>query len=131
MAESSRRYRRFMARRLYEYEMTQSVPPADFRDGDFVEVVSTIQRMGYKPELQTDGGATFVRRYSPVGFFVLYVLFFPVGLLFLLARPTQSLSITFEEGQKSGTTSWSAIGSDKRLRAIFETLGGIDVRRAG
>ena len=106
------------------------VPPADFRGGDFVEVASTIQRRGYKLEMQTDGGATFVRRYSPVIFFIVYVLFFPLGLLLLVARPTQNLSITFGEGEEAGTTSWSVIGTDERMREVFEALGGVDTRSA-
>lgn len=60
-------------------------------------------------------------RYSPIIYIVLYVILFPIGLLLLLARPTQSLTFTFEA--ENGATRIVASGTDNRVRRRLLSAG--------
>jgi hypothetical protein len=85
---------------------------------------STLANLGYKPQIQTTAGATYTRRYSPVVFWVLYILLFPIGLLLLLARPTQTLTLTFEE--EGDGTRIAVSGIDDRARRRFLQAGFVE-----
>jgi hypothetical protein len=111
--------------RRYEYLLEWSEPVTDVRSNLLIELSDALSRAGYKPQMQTDGGATFVRRYSPGIFWVLYVLFFPLGLLMLFARPTETMTLTYVENSAGGTNI-TASGADKRMRRYFESLGAAD-----
>jgi hypothetical protein len=114
----------------YDYLLGWSEPPADVRSNLLIELSSVLSKAGYKAQMQTDGGTNYVRHYSPGPFWVLYVLFFPLGLLMLLARPTETLIVTYV-GNSAGGTNITAAGTDKRMRAYFERLGAVDQVRQG
>jgi hypothetical protein len=109
----------------YEYLLGRSDPPAEVQGKFLVELTGILNGAGYKPQLQTEGGMTFTRRFSPVIFWFFYVLLFPIGLLLLFARPTKTLTVTYVQNSASGTNV-TVDDTDKRLREFFERLGATD-----
>jgi hypothetical protein len=104
----------------FEYEIDSPYEPAKFAP-EFMPTLATIlSQGGYSATTQTDWSATFTRRYSPALFIVLYILFFPIGLLLLLARPNQNVTISWQAADE-GTLA-RVQGDDKRLVKLFDPM---------
>jgi hypothetical protein len=105
---------------VFAYEIRTPGSADDFRQKVLAPLSGTLASLGYVPNVQMDVNASFSRRYSPAGFIALYILLFPIGLLFLLARPVQTLSISWREAD--GGIVADVRGSDKRLIPILASI---------
>ncbi len=80
---------------------TEKAPESVLREM-LAELPSPLAHAGYKLETQSENGLTFSRAYRPWFIWVLVVITFPIGLLFLLYKDAVPISIVLEP-QNSGT----------------------------
>lgn len=106
---------------LISYELRSSDPPLTYRAVDVVRLSGLFAEWGYKATSEAPQSITFSRQYSPGLFIALYILLFPIGLLFLLVRPTQSLVLSWWTDGEQGTIA-EVHGQDKRLASVFDQV---------
>jgi hypothetical protein len=94
-----------------------SKPPDTVR----TEALTSLTRYDYILTTQSESGLTFARKYRPWWVWVLMVVTFPIGLLFLLITDTATVTVVLEP-EKSGTlVRVSGLGEPKVSQA-FESM---------
>ncbi len=78
-------------------------------------------KYGYVLTTQSESGLTFARSYRPWWAWVLAVVIFPIGLLFLLSPETATITIVLEPN-KSGTVVRVAGLGEPKVRQAFESM---------
>jgi Protein of unknown function (DUF2510). len=105
----------------FAYELKLDFPPSEFASRILGMLSGSLANLGYAPTIQIEGSASYVRRYSPWYFILLYIIFFPIGLLLLLARPIQTVAISWREEGGGGTFA-EIRGVDARVRGLIGAM---------
>lgn len=105
----------------FAYELKLDFPPSEFASRILGMLSGPLANLGYAPTIQIEGSASYARRYSPWYFILLYIIFFPIGLLLLLARPIQTVAISWrEEGE--GDSLAEIHGVDARVCMLIDAM---------
>lgn len=107
----------------FAYELSLDFPPKEFASRVVNTLSGSLAGEGYTPTIQIEGSASYVRHYSPWYFILLYIIFFPIGLLLLLARPVQTVAVAWRADDKGGTFA-EVRGIDSRVRVMFDAMDG-------
>lgn len=108
----------------HAFRVTSPEPLEAYRLDHLATWQSIFSEWGYALASKSDQSMTFERRYSPGHFIAAYILLFPFGLLFLMARPTQSLVMTWRA--QGGGTLVQIQGPDRRLPTYFAYIENTD-----
>lgn len=105
----------------FAYELKFDFPPSEFASRILGMLSGSLASLGYAPTIQIEGSASYVRRYSPWYFILLYIIFFPIGLLLLLARPIQTVAISWRQEGEGGAFA-EIRGVDARVRGLIGAM---------
>jgi hypothetical protein len=109
--------------KYFDLEFETDMPVLDLIQETVATWTGRLASNGYTLTSRSEFGATYHRKYRPTGSIVLAVLFFPLGLLFLLATNNATITITVEKDDDSGNSILTINGSaPKAVRKGFEQL---------
>lgn len=98
----------------FTYDFTVPLRPGQLNH----ELVGPLATVRYKPVAQSEYGAEFERNFHP-GFQIFFmVIFFPIGLLLLLAPSKHRLSLQYQAGP--GGTGVRVTGTEAPAQEFFE-----------
>jgi hypothetical protein len=105
----------------FSRDIQTSKPPDAVRTEALTSLTRPLAGYGYVLTTESESGLTFARQYRPWWVWVLAVVIFPVGLLFLFAPSTATVTVILEP-EKSGTlVRVSGLGEPKVGQA-FESM---------
>lgn len=101
---------------------TTTKSPSDAHAFVITECAPPLARWGYKLTSNTPESLVFERSYRPWYVWLLVILLFPIGLLFLLVK-TEVLITCAMAGQQDGGSKITFAGeADKKITTAIETM---------
>jgi hypothetical protein len=97
-------------------------PRPKVREAALTDLAPSMGRAGYPLERQDERSFTFVRRYRSGWVIAVAILFFPIGLLALLAEKKTAMVLVTLEEVEGGTKVILTGEAWKRLREHLEAL---------
>lgn len=110
-----------MPRHPFDVTWHWDLPPQDAARRVVPDVTGTLSMAGFSPSQQTPDWIVYERTYSPGLFWIAYILFFPLGLLLLLGRPKELVTLTFG-ARDDGSSEIRAYGENKNASEFFIRL---------
>jgi hypothetical protein len=98
-----------------------SKPPDTVRREALTSLTEPLGRYGYVLTTESELGLTFARTYRPWWVWVLAVVIFPIGLLFLFATDTATVTVVLEP-EESGTLVRVAGVGEPKVSQAFESM---------
>jgi hypothetical protein len=105
----------------FDFQHELDEPPTEVLRKVVSEWTEPVASYGYALTSQTDVAVTYHRKYRPWYVIVGAILFFPIGLLFLLITESATISATVE-ARDGGTLLIISGSGPKRLREGLSTL---------
>jgi hypothetical protein len=102
-------------------EIQTSKPPERVRTEALTSLTQPLARYGYVLTTASESGLTFARHYRPWWVWVLAVVIFPVGLLFLFAPNTATITVVLEPDESGTLVRVSGLGEPK-VNQAFESM---------
>ena len=93
----------------------RNAPPDTAWPQSAPDINSVLVTCGFSTLSEAPGSIVYSRKYSPGLYWVLYILLFPIGLLFLLARPVETITVRWApegEGTRFNAYGQNAIAGD-------------------
>ncbi len=103
-------------------EITTAKPPSAVFPELLSELTEPLGRWGYELETQSEAAITYAWTYRRWWIWVLTVLLFPIGLLFLLVKDTAPVVVTLEPSNSGGTLVRVRGKGPAKVKAAFETM---------
>jgi hypothetical protein len=81
---------------VFTREIATEKPPGSVLSELLTGLTEPLNRHGYKLQTQSEAALTYEHKYRPWYVWVLAVILFPIGALFLLISETATITITLE-----------------------------------
>ena len=105
----------------FSHDAHTSKPPDTVRREAFTSVTHPLAQYGYVLTTESELGLTFAREYRPWWAWVLAVVIFPIGYLFLFAPYTATITVALEP-ENSGTLVRVAGAGERKVSRAFESM---------
>ena len=107
--------------KTFSRDIQTSKPPDTVRTEALTSLTEPLARYDYVLMTQSESGLTSARKYRPWWVWVLAVVTFPIGLLFLLITNTATVTVALEP-EKSGTLVRVASLGEPKVSQAFESM---------
>jgi hypothetical protein len=104
--------------KTFSRDIQTSKPPDTVRTEALTSLTEPLARYDYVLMTQSESGLTFARKYRP---WWVWVVTFPIGLLFLLITNTATVTVALEP-EKSGTLVRVAGLGEPKVSQAFESM---------
>jgi hypothetical protein len=105
----------------FSHDVHTSKPPDTVRKEALTSVTEPLAGYGYVLTTESELGLTFARQYRPWWVWVLAVVIFPVGVYFLFAPNTATITVVLEP-ENSGTLVRVAGVGEPKISQAFESM---------
>ena len=105
----------------FSHDVHTSKPPDTVRREAFTSVTEPLAGYGYVLTTESELGLTFAREYRPWWVWVLAVVIFPIGVLFLFDPNIATITMVLEP-EKGGTLVRVAGVGESKVSRAFESM---------